>query len=100
MRAAMESKKLNAAGSQAFLPTAYCLLPAVLCLLLTVGLSAGAFAQTATPRTQATDFQSVIARQASLVSEFDVNGLKVLVKTCHSTDPPYSSPTISSADQT
>src|SRR5437016_8453228 len=26
------------------------------------------------------DFQSVIARQASLVSEFDVNGLKVLVK--------------------
>jgi len=31
--------------------------------------------QTATP-----DFQSVIARQAALVTEFDVNGLKVVVK--------------------
>src|SRR5206468_10867250 len=33
-------------------------------------------------QTQATtpDFQSIIARQAALVSEFDVNGLKVLVK--------------------
>lgn len=55
------------------------LLPVVLCLLLTIG----APAQTPTPTPAATsspDFQSVIARQASLVSEFDVNGLKVLVK--------------------
>jgi zinc protease len=41
-----------------------------------------ASAQTTTPQTQtaAPDFQSVIARQAALVTEFDVNGLKVLVK--------------------
>jgi len=36
-------------------------------------------AQTNAPAT-APDFQSVIARQASLVSEFEINGLKVLVK--------------------
>jgi zinc protease len=36
---------------------------------------------TQTQSTQATpDFQAIIARQAALVSEFDVNGLKVLVK--------------------
>ena len=40
-----------------------------------------ATAQTPTPSPTTTpDFQSVIARQASLVTEFDVNGLKVLVK--------------------
>ncbi|HYT49199.1 MAG TPA: pitrilysin family protein, partial [Pyrinomonadaceae bacterium] len=40
-----------------------------------------ATAQTPTPSPATTpDFQSVIARQASLVTEFDVNGLKVLVK--------------------
>lgn len=55
------------------------LLPVVLCLLLTTGISAQA--PTPTPATtSAPDFQSVIARQASLVSELDVNGLKVLVK--------------------
>jgi zinc protease len=39
-------------------------------------------AQTTTTQTQATtpDFQSVIARQAALVTELDVNGLKVIVK--------------------
>jgi zinc protease len=42
---------------------------------LALGQSQTTQTQTATP-----DFQSVIARQASLVSEFDVNGLKVLVK--------------------
>jgi zinc protease len=36
-------------------------------------------AQTTAPAT-GPDFQSVIARQASLVSEFEINGLKVLVK--------------------
>src|SRR5437762_3750791 len=50
-----------------------------LSLLLTLVLAAAVQAQTAPPTT-APDFQSVIARQASLVSEFDVNGLKVLVK--------------------
>jgi zinc protease len=37
-------------------------------------------AQTTPTQTAAPDFQSVIARQASLVTELDVNGLKVLVK--------------------
>src|SRR6266566_663818 len=57
------------------------LLSTILCLLIT---ASSAFAQTPTsPPAQTSappDFQSVIARQASLVSEFDVNGLKVLVK--------------------
>lgn len=48
-----------------------------LCALIT----SSSFAQTPTPaQTAAPDFQSVIARQAALVSEFDINGLKVLVK--------------------
>src|ERR1043165_4322355 len=38
-----------------------------------------AFAQT-TPAPQTPDLQGLIARQAALVTEFDVNGLKVLVK--------------------
>src|SRR4051812_9835917 len=43
---------------------------------------ASALGQTPATQTQTTtpDFQSVIARQAALVNEFDVNGLKVLVK--------------------
>lgn len=54
------------------------LLPIVFCLLLTLSV---ATAQTPAPSPQPTpDFQSVIARQASQVTEFDVNGLKVLVK--------------------
>ena len=49
-----------------------------LCLLLALSV---ARAQTPAPAPQTTpDFQSVIARQAALVTEFDVNGLKVLVK--------------------
>src|SRR4051812_46375142 len=55
-----------------------------LLLSLTICLFAGSLglAQTTTTQTQSTapDFQSVIARQAALVTEFDVNGLKVLVK--------------------
>ena len=44
--------------------------------------ASSALAQGTTTQTQtaAPDFQSVIARQAALVTEFDVNGLKVLVK--------------------
>jgi zinc protease len=53
-----------------FLLTALLLLP-----------SSVAQAQTTqSPQTTTPDFQSVIARQASLVSEFEINGLKVLVK--------------------
>src|SRR5256886_5825153 len=52
----------------------------VCCLFLIVLLAPAARAQsTQTPAT-APDFQSIIARQAALVSEFDINGLKVLVK--------------------
>lgn len=52
--------------------TAYCLL---LTLLFTATGQAQSAAQTTAP-----DYQSVIARQASLVTELDINGLKVLVK--------------------
>ncbi len=48
-------------------------------LLLTVLFTATGQAQSAA-QTTAPDYQSVIARQASLVTEFDINGLKVLVK--------------------
>ncbi len=65
-------------GISRFLPAAYCLLPTVLFLLLTA-LVPVASAQTTPPAT-APDFQSVIARQAALVTEFEINGLKVLVK--------------------
>src|ERR1051325_890831 len=49
----------------------------MLVLALLMIITPPAAAQTPAP---APDFQSVIARQGSLVSEFDVNGLKVLVK--------------------
>lgn len=48
------------------------------CLLLTVGVPAQTPPVPST--TQAPDFQGIIARQASLVTEFDINGMKVLVK--------------------
>lgn len=56
------------------------LMPTIYCLLLTVLLVPIARAQSTPPPAPAPDFQSVIARQASLVTEFDINGLKVLVK--------------------
>lgn len=49
------------------------------CLLLALLIAPVTRAQT-TPPPSAPDFQSVIARQASLVTEFEINGLKVLVK--------------------
>ena len=53
-------------------------------LLLTVSLflvsGLTTFAQTPTAAPQTPDLQGLIARQAALVTEFDVNGLKVLVK--------------------
>src|SRR4051812_32212838 len=56
----------------------YFLLSIFVCLLT----FASALAQTPATQTQtsAPDFQSVIARQAALVTELDVNGLKVIVK--------------------
>lgn len=47
------------------------------CLLLTVSTVS---AQATQPAAQADDIQTVIARQAGLVTEFEVNGLKVLIK--------------------
>lgn len=60
----------------------YRILPAVFFLLLTAcGPLFNAVAQTTPPAPPPqADVQTVIARQASLVTEFDVNGLKVLVK--------------------
>src|SRR6266702_6965039 len=49
-------------------------------LLLTLFAASAAPAQSSQAAPAAPDFQSVIARQASLVTEFDVNGLKVLIK--------------------
>jgi zinc protease len=68
----MQAGKDNLQMKRKLLLTAYC-------LLLTLLLAAIGQAQTAAPAT-APDYQAVIARQAALVSEFDVNGLKVLVK--------------------
>src|SRR5438270_8239096 len=53
----------------------------LLTLLALALMASAAIAQPQTPTPAPTpDFQSVIARQAALVTEFDVNGLKVLVK--------------------
>src|SRR6267142_305783 len=79
MENAMSLRKQNTSGSR-FLPTTYRPLHIVICLLLIVLLARMAPAQTTPPATAAPDFQSVIARQASLVTEFEVNGLKVLMK--------------------
>jgi zinc protease len=69
MQLRKETMRIKAGG---FLLTASC-------LLLTL-LSPAAQAQSTQTQTTTPDFQSVIARQASLVSEFEINGLKVLVK--------------------
>src|SRR2546423_5836193 len=53
-------------------------LPLTLAFLLFSGVTA--FPQTPTPPAQQPDLQALIARQAALVTEFDVNGLKVLMK--------------------
>jgi len=64
--------KLNQPGRR-FLPAAYFLLLAFL-------IAPPTHAQTTAAATAAPDSQSVIARQAALVTEFEINGLKVLVK--------------------
>ncbi len=51
---------------------------AACCLLLALLIAPVTYGQTTTAAPP--DFQSVIARQASLVTEFEINGLKVLVK--------------------
>jgi predicted Zn-dependent peptidase len=53
---------------------------AACCLLLAFLIAPVTYGQTTAPAPAPPDFQEVIARQASLVTEFDVNGLKVLVK--------------------
>src|SRR3989441_6542348 len=52
----------------------------VCCWFLIVLLAPAARAQSTQTQAATPDFQSIIARQSALVSEFDVNGLKVLVK--------------------
>src|SRR5258708_10665495 len=54
------------------------LLTVACCLLLAFLIAPVTYGQTTPAATP--DFQSVIARQASLVTEFEVNGLKGLVK--------------------
>jgi zinc protease len=74
MKNAMRQRKENTR-----LKTSGLLLTAA-CLLLTALLAPAIRGQATQSSTTPPDFQSVIARQASLVTEFEVNGLKVLVK--------------------
>jgi predicted Zn-dependent peptidase len=70
----MTNNKCPMTNVQSFLIGAALLCVSVFC-------AATALAQTPTPTpSQSTDLQSLIARQAALVTEFEVNGLKVLVK--------------------
>src|SRR6266850_1109944 len=70
MRQRKENKRRKSSG----------LLLTAACLLLTALLAPATRGQATQSATTAPDFQSVIARQASLVTEFEINGLKVLVK--------------------
>jgi zinc protease len=59
------------------------LLLSVLAVLLSFGADSAVFAQQTTPQLapkNVQEVQSVVAKQAALVTEFEVNGLKVLVK--------------------
>src|SRR5712664_3394761 len=77
MRQRKENKSIGDKTSQS---AAYRLLPVTLCLLLAALLAPATRGQATQSATTAPDFQSVIARQAALVTEFEVNGLKVLIK--------------------
>src|SRR6266581_9609547 len=68
----MKNRTPRLSKARSFLLAAFCLVLFVL----------PAPAQTTRPQAAVSvqDFQNVIARQAALVSEFEVNGLKVLVK--------------------
>lgn len=75
-----DRKELSAFKSRKPLLAAHC---SLLTLLLFLLLSQPALAQApqaSPPQTPSQDVQSVIARQAALVTEFEINGLKVLVK--------------------
>jgi predicted Zn-dependent peptidase len=61
------------------LKTSGLLLPAA-CLLFIALLAPATRGQATQTATTTPDFQSVIARQAALVTEFEVNGLKVVIK--------------------
>ncbi|HYR76034.1 MAG TPA: pitrilysin family protein [Pyrinomonadaceae bacterium] len=77
MRQRKENKSIGDRTSQS---AAYRLLQVTLCLLLAALLAPATRGQATQSATTPPDFQSVIARQAALVTEFEVNGLKVLIK--------------------
>src|SRR5690242_645673 len=82
----MRNSEFKFADEKCQMPNLKCTLQRHLERLILAGtllfaLAAAVCAQPQTPSPAPTpDFQSVIARQAALVTEFDVNGLKVLVK--------------------
>src|SRR5712671_782983 len=73
----MKNQNYDARLNRIRLPIAACCL---LLAFLIAPVNKGQTPQTTQTPAGPPDFQSVIARQASLVSEFEVNGLKVLVK--------------------
>jgi len=77
MRQRKENKSIGGRTSQS---AAFRLLPVTLCLLFIALLAPATRGQATQSATTTPDFQSVIARQAALVTEFEVNGLKVLIK--------------------
>src|SRR5260370_5684663 len=77
MRQRKENKSI---GDKTSRSAAYRLLPVTLCLLLAALLAPATHGQVTQSATTSPDFQSVIARQAALVTEFEVNGLKVLIQ--------------------
>src|SRR6266849_326176 len=80
MNAMRQRKENKSIGDKTSRSAAYRLLPVTLCLLLTALLAPATHGQATQSATTTPDFQSVIARQAALVTEFEVNGLKVLIK--------------------
>jgi predicted Zn-dependent peptidase len=80
MNAMRQRKENKSIGDKTSQSAAYRLLPVTLCLLLAALLAPATRGQATQSATTSPDFQSVIARQAALVTEFEVNGLKVLIK--------------------
>jgi len=80
MNAMRQRKENKSIGDKTSKSAAYRLLPVTLWLLLTALLAPATRGQATQSATTTPDFQSVIARQAALVTEFEVNGLKVLIK--------------------
>ena len=78
----MKASQSKLANDKSQMPNVKSFLLAVSLIGFSVLLGVSATAQTATPNAtpQSPDLQGLIARQAALVTELDVNGLKVLVK--------------------